>query len=84
MAQKYEAALPEQWSLSGPDPDYLERMTKGTIGFEIAIEQLEGKWKLSQNYPVERRLGIIAGLRSIGSPSAEQVAELMLATCTPE
>jgi transcriptional regulator len=36
------------WRLQAPD-DYWERMLSAIAGFEVTIDHLEGKWKLSQN-----------------------------------
>ncbi len=47
MVDNYEASYKSQWhSLSS---SYREGMMKGIVGFEMAIERLEGKYKLSQN-----------------------------------
>jgi transcriptional regulator len=37
---------------------------KGIVGIEIAIERLEGKWKVSQNRPAADRQGIADGLQA--------------------
>jgi transcriptional regulator len=39
---------PTGWRFDAPE-DYARRMLDVIAGFEIAIESLEGKWKLSQN-----------------------------------
>jgi transcriptional regulator len=40
------------WRLQAPD-EYWDRMLSAIAGFEITIERLEGKWKLSQNRSLE-------------------------------
>jgi transcriptional regulator len=40
------------WRFDAPE-DYARRMVGAIAGFEIAVDRLEGKWKLSQNRPVE-------------------------------
>lgn len=52
------------WQVSDAPDDYIERMLKAIVGFEIAISDLQGKWKLSQNRSEEDRLGVIAGLEN--------------------
>jgi transcriptional regulator len=57
-----------------PEGEYVPKLAKGVVGFEIAIERLEGKMKLSQNRGREDREGAIAGLRGEGQ---EGLAEMM-------
>ncbi len=73
---RYEGSRPQPWRLGEPN-DYLERMLRGIVGFRIDIESLEGKWKLSQNQPAERREKVLRALREQGGKDAESVADLM-------
>jgi transcriptional regulator len=50
----------------------------GIVGFDIQIDRLEGKWKLSQNHPAERREKVISGLLATGDYESSQVASLMI------
>jgi transcriptional regulator len=52
-------------------------MLRGIVGIEITIDRLEGKWKLSQNHPMERQVRIIEGLESTGRPDEIAVAQWM-------
>ena len=72
---EFEAAFAYQWQ--PPEGDFVDKLAKQVIGFEIAIERLEGKMKLSQNRPKADQAGTIAGLRATGEPDAVAVAELM-------
>ena len=45
--------------------------------FEIEIERLEGKWKLSQNHPRQRRRRIADSLSATGGAMPMDVARLM-------
>ncbi len=77
--EKYESLREQPWSMNGPEPDFIDKLLAGIVGFEIDIERLEGKWKLNQNHPVERRSQIIRGLQSTGRHDELQIAELMQA-----
>ena len=66
--------------MDAPDPEFIERLLAAIVGFEIVIDRLEGKWKLSQNHPVERREQVIGGLLETGRTDEQQIAELMRAT----
>jgi transcriptional regulator len=56
--------------------EYLGPMRGRIAGFAIAIESLEGKWKLSQNRSAEDRQRVIEFLER-GDPSSRDVATMM-------
>jgi transcriptional regulator len=76
MVAFHESGRPNPWRLNG-STDYLDRMVKGIVGFRIALSGIEGKWKLSQNHPPERRRKVVRGLRERGGENAEAIARLM-------
>jgi transcriptional regulator len=57
--------------------EYLETLSKAIVGIEVAIENIEGKWKVSQNRPECDRQGVVAGLDAIHSPSSVEMARLV-------
>jgi transcriptional regulator len=59
-----------------PEP-YVQSMLKGIVGVEIAVDRLEGKFKLSQNRPAADRPRIIAALERRADPESHAVAQLM-------
>ncbi len=73
----YESNMPQPWTLKIPEADFVERLLDAIVGFEIDIDQLEGKWKLNQNHPPDRREKVIRGLHLTGKPNGQQIAELM-------
>jgi transcriptional regulator len=52
------------WKVSDAPSDYIERMLGGIVGFEIAVSELQGTLKLSQNRSEEDRQGVIDALSS--------------------
>jgi len=76
----YEASMPAPWSLDSADPDFIARLLDAIVGFTIEIERIDGKWKLSQNHPPERRESVIRGLRSLGGAERIRTASLMAET----
>jgi transcriptional regulator len=71
-----EGARPAPWKVDDAPPDYLASQMKGIVGLEIAIDRIEGKWKVSQNRSEPDRLGVIAGLHETGGEAmATLVAE---------
>jgi transcriptional regulator len=37
------------WTIEDAPRDYIDKLVQATVGIEIVIERLEGKWKASQN-----------------------------------
>ena len=63
--------------MDGLPDDYIDRMLRGIVAFEIPIDRLEGKAKLSQNRPPGDRARVRAALATEDDPLARAVAELM-------
>jgi transcriptional regulator len=75
----YERRMPEPWSYDMADPD-IDKMLKAIVGFRIEISRLEGKAKLNQNHPEERRRKVKLALEAQGGEDSKAIAELMEAT----
>ena len=73
----YESEATGPWSMDKLPGEFLEKQLKGIVAFEIPIDRLEGKFKLSQNRLPADREGAIKGLRETGNAEAEEVARLM-------
>ena len=80
LTDHHEAAQSPPWSLGDAPPDYIDQMLRAIVGIEIPIEQLLGKWKLSQNRSLEDRMGVAGGLEADGRPSARQTAAMVRAS----
>ena len=63
-----------------PDADFIEKLLAAIVGFEIDVDSLEGKWKLNQNHPLERREQIRRGLNETGRNDELEIAKLMAET----
>ena len=74
----YESAMPRPWVLDGSSA-FVGRQLGRIVGFRIEIERLEGKWKLNQNHPVERRKKVADTLSRQSGDDARAVAEMMRA-----
>jgi transcriptional regulator len=87
-----EAVLPEAARALGKGPHeladipfpHLDKLTRGIVAFELPIERLEGKRKLSQNKKPSERRALIAGLRAVGGAGAAAIADAMQATLGAE
>jgi transcriptional regulator len=72
----FEAALPEPWKFEAAS-EYARNMARGIVGFRIEIDRLEGKWKLNQNQPRDRREKVVRALLASDDESSQAVAALM-------
>jgi transcriptional regulator len=52
-------------------------MVKGVVAFEMKVEQLEAKWKLSQNKSEHDRANVTAHLLESADGTARQTGEYM-------
>ena len=73
----YEAPEKTPWSMQNADPDFIDQLLQGIVGFQIEIERIEGKFKLSQNHPVERREKVIKALKEQRHDDSQAIAALM-------
>jgi transcriptional regulator len=66
---------PTGWRLEAPD-EYVRSALDVIAGFEISIDELEGKWKLSQNRSRTDQLRVAAWLQG-GDEASRAIAVLM-------
>jgi transcriptional regulator len=75
----YEGGRAEPWVFD-ESTAYAERMLKSIVGFRIAIQRLEGKWKLGQNHSEERHRRVVRALRAYPDEDSQTIAALMEGT----
>lgn len=74
--ENHERGMPTPWQLE-TGTEYFERMARAVVGFRVEVARLDGKWKLNQNHPPERRAKAAAALAATGDADAVAVARLM-------
>lgn len=67
LTERYESGFESPW-----EPQYRDAMLRAIIGVEIEIEELQCKYKLSQNRPAQDQQGVIEKLEELGSESLAQ------------
>ncbi|MGF7080622.1 FMN-binding negative transcriptional regulator [Mucilaginibacter sp. UYCu711] len=72
----YEADYLKQWNAL--PQDYKLNMMKGITGFEIVVDELQGKKKLSQNRTEKERENIITDLRKSNISAERDIAAYMV------
>ena len=77
LTEKNEASRPSPWTVSDAPAGYIHSMLKAIVGFELRIERLEGKRKLSQNRSAEDIEGVRNGLAASRSERDQALAALI-------
>jgi transcriptional regulator len=77
MIRLYEASQPAPWSLDAQDSAFIDQLLRSIVGFTIDVERIEGKWKLNQNHPPQRRRLVVDALRQRGDAESLAIAEWM-------
>jgi len=72
----YEASMPAPWQFDSSQ-EFYQKLAGGVVGFKIEISHLEGKWKLSQNHPLERQQKVVEALQHSKDQNEQAIAALM-------
>jgi len=70
----HDVAYRAQWDELGEE--FREKMKRGIVGFEVAVDRVDGKFKLSQNRPAQDRASVLAAMEA-GGASERALAEWM-------
>lgn len=80
LVRFYELKIGGNWYTDWTNTKY-DNMLKGLTAFTIDIEHIEGKWKLSQNHPISKRLNVVDKLRNYKTENAIAIADQMEESC---
>ena len=72
LSHYYEGDTPNAWI-----PAYPDKMLEAIVGFEITIESLQAKYKLSQNRSAADQHNVMQALEASSSENERSVAALM-------
>ncbi len=72
----YERPMPSPWAID-TGSEFFRKHVRVVVGFRVEVSRLEGKWKLNQNHPEERRQKVVRALEGSGSQAAREVARLI-------
>jgi transcriptional regulator len=70
MTERNEASVGKSWKVTDAPDDYIRNTARAIVGIEIAVERIEGKWKMSQNRSAADRASVAAGLASVHKTGA--------------
>lgn len=73
LTNAHEGQRPDPWAVNDAPQAFIERQMKGIVGVEVAITELTGKWKMSQNKSDADRAGVVKGLSDDEKPTLAQL-----------
>jgi transcriptional regulator len=77
LTAKQESDRKAPWAVGDAPADFIALQRKAIVGIEIAIADIRGKWKASQNRSAADRAGVVAGLDAIGDDAALAMAAIV-------
>lgn len=80
LVDTFEGGFETPWRMDGLPAGQAAAMTRGIVAFEIPIDRLEGKAKLSQNKTLRDRELAAERLEALGGEDNRNTAALMRAT----
>ena len=78
LTDQSEASNPAPWKVSDAPAEYIENQMRGIVGFELPIQRIEGKWKVSQNRNARDKQAVIAGLSAKNTPESLTMRDLVV------
>lgn len=73
LIDAHDPAYRAQWD-EGLSEQFRERMKGGIVGLRVAVERIEGKFKLSQNRPAQDRANVAAAMQRGGDDARAMAA----------
>jgi transcriptional regulator len=77
LVDTHEAAFAKPWKMSDSPASYIQSQVKGIVGFELPIQRLEGKWKVSQNRDRSDKQGVIEELATLNTSESLAMSNLV-------
>ncbi len=66
LTAEHEHGRSAEWSINDAPADFIEMQKRAIVGIEIDIDEIAGKWKVSQNRPAADRVGVVTGFHEDG------------------
>ncbi len=77
LADTHEQGFETPWTMADQPADFMARMMRGIVAFEIPVTRIEAKAKLSQNRPAEDRTAVVAALETSDRPGDRELGGAM-------
>jgi transcriptional regulator len=77
LTRQKEAGREDAWQVTDAPESYIDAMSRGIVGMRLAVDRLEGSWKLNQHKSDADRAGVLAGLAGEADNDARLISTLM-------
>lgn len=77
LTNRQELPQEHPWQVADAPADFTDKLINGIVGIEFSLTRLSGKWKVSQNQPLENQQSIVGGLRASCASDATDMAGLV-------
>jgi len=77
LTDSQEKENEDPWSVDDAPQKFVEAQLRGIVGFEISISKIVGAMKMSQNKNEKDSVGVVQGLRAIGSADGHEMAKIV-------
>jgi transcriptional regulator len=77
LTDQNEAQFSEPWAVVDAPVEFTEKLFESIVGIEMKITKLVGKWKVSQNQPLQNRESVIEWLNRDKQLGTSKMAELV-------
>ena len=77
LTAQQESSRNTPWSVNDAPAEFLNQIKQAIVGFEVQIESMVGKWKVSQNQPSKNRVTVVQGLEEDGTEKALYMRDLV-------
>ena len=81
LSDHFESGSSKPWSLAAANRS-LDSMAAGIVGFEMSIEQIDLKFKMNQNHPIENAEGVARAFQASDDRDAQLLGRWMQADVT--
>ncbi len=77
LTTEHESRQSSPWKIDDAPEKYTRTLLRAIVGLELQIDSIEGKWKLSQNQPIENRRSVHDALSSKADTGSAEMLALM-------
>jgi transcriptional regulator len=77
LVDAHERAMPDPWPMEAVPAELVDKLLGAIVGFEIAVDRIEGKLKLSQNRSTEDQRRVREHLLGSDDATARELARWM-------
>ena len=77
LTTQMEASFDAPWAVADAPKEFTDNLVRRLVGIEIPIDEMAGKWKVSQNRSEADRRGVIDGLARLSTDDAQAMAAMI-------